>query len=76
MKTTILKASREWAEIIAKDLLERKKSNGKPMFTRVETETGFKITGRTKNGEITVLEHINDNGRMSMNYDERLITIE
>lgn len=79
MKVTVLKARKDLAQKISADLLNMRKSNGKPMFKRFETETGFKIVGRTKNteGEIvekTVFEYINFPAPKFI-YDDRLINL-
>jgi hypothetical protein len=79
MKVTVLKASKDFAQKISADLLEMKMSSGKPMFKRFETETGFKIVGRTKNSdgaivEKTVFEYINYPAPKFI-YDDRLINL-
>lgn len=73
MKTTILKASKKLAEQVAVDLCSRKTPKGNQMFKRNEIANGFQVTGRTKDGEVTVFKYVNDNGRQYFEYDERLL---
>lgn len=82
LKVTIIWASKEFAENVTKDLLAIKTKSGKDLFKRVETETGFKVKmpmnveGNEKPMWCTVLEYKNENGAVSVRYDDRVITTQ
>lgn len=81
MKETVLKASKEKAEQVSADLLNRENPNrpGKKIFKRTDTATGFKIEAGKKEGDkivpCLVFEFIDEGpGRRKFIYDERLLT--
>lgn len=74
MKTTVLKACKQTADMVAKDLLSRTSPAGKPIFRKVEITDGFEIRARYKGNEVVVFRYTNDNGRERFDYEERLLT--
>lgn len=81
MKQTVLKASKEKAEQVSADLIQRENTPGKKIFRRIATSTGFKIMGgRMQDGKVMptcVFEWVDEGpGRRKFIYDERLLTFE
>jgi hypothetical protein len=80
LKTTVLKADRKAAEAVTANLLSVTYASGKAVCQRVETSTGWQVNAPMLTAEGTkarcvVLEYIDDNGRISVKYDERVVTI-
>ncbi len=76
MKTTVIKASKDLAERISRQLLSYPSAINpdRTIFIRVETERGFKIQNRNTKNPVRVFEYW-DSPDPRIEYNEQIISI-